>query len=432
MKSRIPAVRGMPVILPAESGRRQHIEKTLLGIVAHFAYREIRLPLIERTELFARSIGETTEILEKEMYSFADRNRNSLSLRPEATAGMVRACLEYGLLQDGLHRLWSLGPMFRYERPQSGRARQFDQLDVEAIGTVDPDSTTAALDAELIWMNACFWQTLELPSPLHLQINALGNEEARRNYNRALRSFLARHQTQLDEDSRRRLNNNPLRILDSKVPATRALLANAPAIADYWDEATRQHLTTTCQLLNELDISYEVNPLLVRGLDYYDKLVFEWNSADLGAQNTVCAGGRYDRLIEQLGGKPTPASGFAVGMERLLLILSQSLPAQDGQQPQLFFIGLCDTAKLLRIRQQLRQALPSLRIECNFSSTSLKSQLRRAHKSAAQYVLIVGEEEIAQKKFLLRNMANSSQVHLNWQELRQHLESLGRDGFFSK
>ena len=408
------SVRGMPSILPSVSGYRRQIEQRLQAVLAAFHYLEIRPPVIEKTALFTHSIGQSTQLVQKEMYSFPDRNNVSLSLRPEATAGIARVCLEHRLLAE--QRLWHLGPMFRYERPQSGRTRQFDQLDVEIIGAADP-----AFDAELIWLGACFWQALELPNPPELQINALGNQDARRQYNAALASFLDDNKDRLDEESRARLAKNPLRILDSKVPQTRELLEGAPQLKDYWDEATHQHLNRICELLETLGIEYQLNPLLVRGLDYYDKLVFEWLSSDLGAQDAVCAGGRYDQLIAQLGGKQVAASGFALGMERLFLLL-----AEAAQNPplDLFLIGLNRTEDLLALRQRLLAAVPHLTVECSFASTSLKSQLKKADKKKARFALIVGEEELAQESFLLRDMRQSSQAQLSWDELCQRLDAL--------
>jgi len=408
------SVRGMPSILPSVSGYRRQIEHRLQEILAGFHYLEIRPPLIEKTALFTRSIGQNTQLVQKEMYSFSDRNNVSLSLRPEATAGIARACLEHRLLTE--QRLWHLGPMFRYERPQSGRTRQFDQLDVEVIGAADP-----AFDAELIWLGACFWQALQLPNPPQLHINALGDTETRRQYNAALFSFLHNNKDQLDDDSLAKLDKNPLRILDSKIPQTRKLLAEAPRLEDYWDPATRQHLHRTCELLETLGIEYRLNPLLVRGLDYYDKLVFEWLSSDLGAQDAVCAGGRYDQLIAQLGGEQVPASGFALGMERLLLLLEK---AAQNPQLDLFLIGLSRIEDILILRQKLLAAIPHLTVECSFASTSLKSQLKRANKKNARFALIVGEEELVQQSFLLRNMRESTQAQLSWDELCHQLDSL--------
>lgn len=405
----------MPTILPAASTHRRQVEQCLQEVLAAFHYHEIRPPLIEKTALFARSIGQSTQLVEKEMYSFADRNHVSLSLRPEATAGIARACIEHRLLTE--QRLWHLGPMFRYERPQSGRTRQFDQLDVEVIGAAQP-----AFDAELIWLGACFWQALQLPNPPELHINALGNEEARRKYSAALSSFLANHKNQLDDDSVTRLEKNPLRILDSKVPETRALLAEAPNIRDYWDDDTRRHINTTCELLEALGLDYRLNPLLVRGLDYYDKLVFEWISADLGAQDAVCAGGRYDQLISQLGGGSAPASGFALGMERLFLLLQKATDPSNGKL-DLFLIGLSGAEDLLRLRQRLLGALPHLRVECSFAAASLKSQLKKADKKKARFVLILGDEELAKQSFLLRDMEKSTQAQLSWEALCAQLPS---------
>ena len=412
----LASVRGMPAILPIESNKRRQVEDRLKEVIRRFNYVELRPPLLERTELFARSIGASTQLVEKEMYTFLDRNDVSVTVRPEATAGMVRACIEHNLLRQGEQRLWYLGPMFRYERPQSGRMRQFDQLDVEVIGAAAP-----SFDAELIWMTSCFWQALNLPSPPVLHINALGNAKTRADYNTALSAFLSRHKSRLDEDSLRRLDKNPLRILDSKVPQTRSLVKTAPHLSDYWDEETRSHLEKTCELLDQLGIMYKRNPLLVRGLDYYDKLVFEWMSDDLGAQNTLCAGGRYDNLIEQLGGGSVAASGFALGMERLMLLLEKTASIAEETQPDLFLICSTGSSDALKIRHRLMDAFPNLRVECPFSTSSLKSQLRKANRKKARFALIVGEKEISQDHFLLRDMEASRQETMNWKTLCQAL-----------
>jgi histidyl-tRNA synthetase len=378
-------------ILPGATPHWQFLEQTLRELLAGYGYEEIRLPLLERTELFARAIGEVTDIVEKEMYTFADRNGDSLTLRPEGTAGCVRGAIENGLLYNQVQRLWYLGPMFRHERPQKGRYRQFHQIGVEAFGMQGP-----AIDAELIFMTARLWCTLGLKN-LVLQINSLGSPAARAVYRDQLVQYLSAHQDQLDEDSLRRLSTNPLRILDSKNPALQALIADAPRLADYLDEDSKVHFTGLCAHLDNASLAYEINPRLVRGLDYYNKTVFEWVSSELGAQGTVCAGGRYDGLVEQIGGKPTPAVGFAAGLERLLALLEANgtLPKR---YPHAYLVmsGEEATHAGLLLAETLRDEIPGLRLLSDCDGGSFKSQLKRADKSGATYALILGEQELAQ------------------------------------
>jgi histidyl-tRNA synthetase len=344
-------------ILPEASPAWQHLESVLREVVHAYGYTEVRLPLLEKTELFKRSIGEVTDIVEKEMYTFEDRNGDSLTLRPEGTAGCVRACMEHGLLHNQIQRLWYSGPMFRHERPQKGRYRQFHQLGVESFGMAGPD-----IDAEMIFMTARMWRRLGLRHTV-LQVNSLGTPQARSRYRTALVEYFRGHYDELDEDSRRRLESNPLRILDSKNTVLQAVVDAAPVLPDYLDEESRQHFAGLLALLDAAGIDYEVNPRLVRGLDYYSRTVFEWVTDQLGAQGTICAGGRYDGLVEYLGGRPTPAFGFAVGLERLLALLQESgVDLPDGC-PHLYLVLVGEQGRLrgLVFADELRDALPGLR-----------------------------------------------------------------------
>lgn len=397
MSKIIQAVRGMNDILPDATPHWQFLEQTLRELLASYGYEEIRLPLLERTELFARAIGEVTDIVEKEMYTFDDRNGDSLTLRPEGTAGCVRGAIENGLLYNQVQRLWYLGAMFRHERPQKGRYRQFHQIGVEAFNMEGP-----AIDAELIFMTARLWRTLGLKN-LVLQINSLGSPDARTVYRNQLVKYLSAHQDQLDEDSRRRLNTNPLRILDSKNPALQVLIAGAPRLADYLDEDSRAHFAGLCAHLDNAGLTYEINPRLVRGLDYYNKTVFEWVSSELGAQGTVCAGGRYDGLVEQIGGKPTTAVGFAAGLERLLALLEANgtLP-KSHPHAYLVMSGEEATRAGLLFAEKLRDQIPGLRLLSDCDGGSFKSQLKRADKSGATYALIIGEQELVDKTISIK------------------------------
>jgi histidyl-tRNA synthetase len=360
------------------------------AVLHAYGYREIRLPILEKTELFKRSIGEVTDIVEKEMYTFEDRNGDSLTLRPEGTAGCVRAGIEQGLLYNQQQRLWYMGPMFRHERPQKGRYRQFHQIGVEVFGMAGPD-----IDAELILMTARIWRRLGIRD-VRLQLNSLGTLEARGRYREALVGYLEQHRASLDEDSLRRLSSNPLRILDSKNPALQAVIEGAPRLADYLDEESRQHFARLCALLDAAGLDYELNPRLVRGLDYYGKTVFEWVTTRLGAQGTVCAGGRYDVLVEFLGGRPTPAVGFAMGIERLIALLEESGVAFPSQAPHVYIVTVGERAEAhgLVLADRLRDALPELRVLLNGGGGSFKNQFKRADKSGAQLALILGDSEL--------------------------------------
>lgn len=391
MSQQIQAVRGMKDILPQETPLWQRVEFTLREIFSAYGYSEIRLPLAEKTELFQRSIGEVTDIVEKEMYTFEDLNHERLSLRPEGTAGCVRAGIEHGLLHNQIQRLWYMGAMFRHERPQKGRYRQFHQAGIEAFGMEGPD-----IDAELIAMTARIWKSLGIKS-LSLQINSLGTLAARQVYRERLVDYFSAHRETLDEDSVRRLNTNPLRILDSKNPAMRELILEAPRLLDYLDAESLAHFENLKYLLDSAGVKYSVNPRLVRGLDYYSKTVFEWVTDQLGAQGTVCAGGRYDGLVEQLGGKATPAIGFAIGLERLLdLIETQmGLPAAPAPHVYLLVAGEAASRAGVKLAESLRDALPELRLVMNCSGGGFKAQFKRADKSGARIALLLGDEELA-------------------------------------
>lgn len=390
MSKTLQAIRGMNDILPDQSDKWRYLEQVLSKLLAAYGYKEIRLPIVEKTELFKRSIGEVTDIVEKEMYTFEDRNGDSLTLRPEGTASCVRACIQNGLLQNQVRRLWYMGPMFRHERPQKGRYRQFHQVGVEVFGLDGPD-----IDAELLLMTARLWRQLGLRE-VTLQINSLGTRAARSRYRDDLVSYFRCHLAEMDADSQRRLESNPLRILDSKNPAMQNLLEQAPRLADYLDTESRQHFTRLCELLDQAGLTYEINHRLVRGLDYYGRTVFEWVTDQLGAQGTICAGGRYDGLVEWLGGKPVAAIGFALGLERLLALLETQDAEFPAENADLYMILAGDeaVAKGLVLAEQLREAMPGVRLLTHCGGGSFKSQFRKADRSEAAYALILGEEEV--------------------------------------
>ncbi len=404
------SLRGMTDILPGETPVWQHLEATLAALLAGYGYQEIRFPLLENTELFRRSIGEVTDIVEKEMYSFIDRNGESVTLRPEGTAGCVRAGSQHGLLRNQVQRLWYRGPMFRHERPQKGRLRQFHQVGAEVFGLPGPD-----IDAEMLAMTERLWRRLGIREHLELQLNSLGNGVSRAAYRAALVAYLERYRGELDADSQRRLDTNPLRILDSKVERTREILGDAPVLADYLDTESRAHFDGLRQLLEAAGIRYSVNNRLVRGLDYYGKTVFEWVSDRLGAQATACAGGRYDGLVEQLGGDATPAIGFGIGLERLVLLLEAAGVARGaGEQPLDAYFVVTDAvgAAALQIAERLRDAVPQLRLQSHCGGGSMKSQMKRADRSGAAFALILGEDEVASGhvtlKYLRRDLPQES------------------------
>jgi len=399
---KIQSIRGMNDLLPEQSATWQYVEATLARLVAAYGYKEIRFPILEKTDLFKRAVGEVTDIVEKEMYSFDARNGDSLSLRPEGTAGCVRACTQNGLLHNQIQRLWYTGPMFRHERPQKGRLRQFHQVGVEVFGLQGPD-----IDAELLLLTARLWRELKIEKALELQVNSLGTAEERVAYRKALVAYLSEREADLDEDSQRRLSTNPLRILDSKNPQTQKLLENAPVLNDFLGSESSQHFTQICAMLDRAKVSYVVNSKLVRGLDYYSQTVFEWVTKDLGAQGTVCAGGRYDSLVELLGGKPCPAVGLAIGLERLIMLLDElrAVPDSVAQQVDMYLVAVGDiTHQAMQLAEQLRSELPAIRVETHCGGGSFKSQIKKADKSGAALAIILGEDELSsntvQVKFL--------------------------------
>jgi histidyl-tRNA synthetase len=386
----IQPIRGMNDVLPAEIGTWQHLERVLRALLAAYGYEELRVPIVEHTELFRRSIGEHTDIVEKEMYTFTDTGGDSLTLRPEATAGVVRAVISNGLLRGARLKLWTQGPMFRHERPQKGRYRQFHQFSVEALGFPGPD-----IDVELIALGARLWRTLGI-GRLRLLINSLGTAAARARYREQLLAYFGAHQSALDADSHRRLQGNPLRILDSKNPEMQALIAGAPLLTDSLDAESQAHFQAVRQALDELGIAYVVDPRLVRGLDYYSRTVFEWVTDALGAQDAVCSGGRYDGLVPQLGGEPTPAIGFALGVERVVALLAQGTAVPAGTAPAVYLIAAGERAQRAapRIAEALRDALPGRGVLQNLGGGNFATQFRRADKSGALYAVVLGEAEI--------------------------------------
>lgn len=426
MQKIIQAIRGMNDILPDQISYWQFVEKTFHDIMNAYGYAEIRLPIVENTEVFTLSIGSVTDIVEKEMYSFTDRNGEQLSLRPEGTASCVRAGIEHGLFYNQIQRLWYRGPMFRHERPQKGRYRQFYQLGAECFGLAGP-----AIDAELIFLLYRFWQRLAIHDYLTLQINSLGNITSRNQYRTALVDYLNDHFEQLDEDSKRRLHTNPLRILDSKNPQMQDVLNKAPAFAAYLDEESKQHFAGLKALLDAGNISYTVNPRLVRGLDYYCKTAFEWVTDRLGAQATVCGGGRYDGLVEQRGGKPTPAVGFSVGIERLVLLLEQSLTLHALQQPLHAYVILVGEQALLQgmiIAEKLRSQIPQLNLLCNGDGGSFKTQFKKADKSGAQVALILGDSEVERGTIAIKPLRlEEMQQEVDFEKCVNYLKKLVND-----
>jgi len=390
MRTTLQAVRGMHDILPEQCRYFAYLEQMTREILEGYGYEEIRMPLLESTELFKRTIGEVTDIVEKEMYTFADRNGDSLSLRPEGTAGCVRAGIENGLLHNQTRRLWYAGAMFRHERPQRGRYRQFHQFGAETFGMAGPD-----IDAELILLSQRLWRRLGI-ADVRLEINSLGSQQARTEYRQRLIDYLNGFQSELDEDSRRRLHSNPLRILDSKNPAMQDIIAGAPRLLDMLDAESEAHFIKLQELLDGAGVTYSVNPRLVRGLDYYTKTVFEWITDRLGAQGTVCAGGRYDGLVEQLGGRSTAAAGFAMGVERLVALLEEGDVAPAFATPDFYLAVVGDEAERqgMAWAEQLRTACPAARLVVNCSGGGFKAQLKRADKSGAAFALILGEEEV--------------------------------------
>ncbi|MGE8502840.1 MAG: histidine--tRNA ligase [Pseudomonas sp.] len=422
MSKSLQAIRGMNDILPEQTPAWRYLESTLVSLLDGYGYKEIRLPIVEYTELFARGIGEGTDVVDKEMYTFRDRNEESLTLRPEGTAGCVRAVLEHGLSGGGqVQKLWYAGPMFRYEKPQKGRYRQFHQVGVEAFNLPGPD-----VDAELIVLTWRLWKQLGLSDAVTLQLNSLGSSEARAAYRDALVAYLQERFDQLDEDSQRRLTTNPLRILDSKSESTQAVLVGAPVLGDYLDEESLQHFEGVKARLDAAGIRYQINQKLVRGLDYYNRTVFEWVTDKLGSQGTVCAGGRYDGLVGQLGGKPTPGVGFAMGVERLVLLLDtlELLPAELNRAADIYICAFGEPAELaaLSLAERIRDAIPGIRLLVNAGAGSFKSQFKKADKSGARYALILGDDELAGRVVGFKPLRDDSeQQSVAWDALAEHL-----------
>lgn len=415
----IQAIRGMHDILPEQSPYWQWLESQARQVLAGYGYQEIRLPIVEKTELFKRSIGEVTDIVEKEMYTFEDRNGDSLTLRPEGTAGCLRACLEHGLLHNQSHRLWYYGPMFRHERPQKGRYRQFYQLGVETYGMPGPD-----IDAEMILLSDRLWKRLGIRDMVELQINSLGTSDERLAYRGTLVEYFKQHLNLLDEDSLRRLETNPLRILDSKNPEMQAMLQQAPVLLDHLGEESLAHFDSLKATLDDLGIGYRINTRLVRGLDYYGKTVFEWVTERLGSQGTICAGGRYDGLIEQLGGKANHAIGFAMGMERILALLEllETVPVAVGVDVFMIRVGRSAEAAGMRLAEALRDQLPQLKLQVNCGGGSFKSQFKKADKSGAEYAIVIGDDEAARGEVALKPLrADREQLTLDHSQLLQFL-----------
>ena len=405
MSKSIQSVRGMHDVLPDDSYLWQFFEGTVRDVMRAYGYNEVRTPIVESTDLFCRSIGEVTDIVEKEMYTFEDRNGDMLTLRPEGTASCVRSGIEHGFLHNQVQRLWYTGPMFRHERPQKGRYRQFHQFGVETFGIADAD-----IDAELIMISARLWNLLGLKD-LRLEINTLGSLQARELYRKVLVQYFSDNKKSLDEDSLRRLDTNPLRILDTKNKDMKALVSDAPNLLDYIDDESSQHFEQLKSYLDSAGISYQVNPRLVRGLDYYCKTVFEWVSDELGAQGTVCAGGRYDGLVKQLGGKDTPASGFALGIERLLSLIQVNQQIKNNNSVDVYMIlqGAEASKQGLVMAEQLRDAISGLSILTNCGGGSFKSQMKKADKSNAKIALLLGEDEIQQKEVTVKYLRENKE-----------------------
>ncbi|HFH3669741.1 histidine--tRNA ligase [Pseudomonas aeruginosa] len=422
MSKSLQAIRGMNDILPEQTPAWHYLERTFAGLLDGYGYSEIRLPILEFTELFARGIGEGTDVVDKEMYTFLDRNGESLTMRPEGTAGCVRAVLEHGLSGGGqVQKLWYTGPMFRYEKPQKGRYRQFHQIGVEVFNLPGPD-----IDAELIILTWRLWQKLGMADAVTLQLNTLGSSEARARYREALVAYLQERFEQLDEDSQRRMTTNPLRILDSKVESTQALLVGAPTLHDYLDEESIAHFEGLKARLDAVGLRYEINQKLVRGLDYYCRTAFEWVTDKLGAQGTVCGGGRYDGLVSQFGGKPTPGVGFAMGVERLVLLLETLgvIPAELNRPADLYVCAFGEPAELaaLTLAEQLRSAIPGIRLLVNAGAGSFKSQFKKADKSGARFALILGEDEVANRVVGFKPLRDEGeQQSIAWDALPEHL-----------
>jgi histidyl-tRNA synthetase len=407
--------------LPTQSLLWQKVENAVKHVISAYGYSEVRMPIVEMTHLFSRAIGEVTDVVEKEMYTFEDRNGDSLTLRPEGTAGCVRAGIENGLLYNQEQRLWYMGPMFRHDRPQKGRYRQFHQCGVEVFGLNGPD-----VDAELIMLTARLWRELGIDKHVRLELNSIGSLEARANYRTALIAFLEQHIDILDEDCKRRMHTHPLRVLDTKNKDIQAILVDAPQFSDYLDEDSKAHFAGLCELLDAAGIEYQVNQRLVRGLDYYNRTVFEWITESLGAQGTVCGGGRYDGLVEQLGGKATPAVGFAMGLERLVLMLEELELAKTRRAVDVYMVSAGEGTLMasMKLAEQLREALPGLRVMTHFGGGNFKKQFKRADKVGAAVALVLGENEVAESTVVLKDLLGGEQTTVTQAEVAEQLKHL--------
>ncbi|MDG3087240.1 histidine--tRNA ligase [Vibrio hannami] len=421
MAKTIQAIRGMNDCLPTNSPLWQKVEGTVKNVISAYGYSEIRMPIVEMTHLFSRAIGEVTDVVEKEMYTFEDRNGDSLTLRPEGTAGCVRAGIENGLLYNQEQRLWYMGPMFRHERPQKGRYRQFHQVGVEVFGLNGPD-----VDAEMIMMTARLWRELGISDHVRLELNSIGSLEARANYRDALIAYLEQHMDVLDEDAKRRMYTNPLRVLDTKNPDIQAILGDAPKLSEYLDEESKQHFAGLCELLDAAGIEYQVNERLVRGLDYYNRTVFEWITESLGAQGTVCGGGRYDGLVEQLGGKATPAVGFAMGLERLVLLLETLELNEVRRSVDVYLVTAGEGTMMagMKLAEQLRGEVPGIRVMNHFGGGNFKKQFKRADKVGAAVALVLGENEVAENTVVLKDLVGGEQRTVTQSEVASQLVDL--------
>ncbi|XAW90046.1 histidine--tRNA ligase [Vibrio sp. CDRSL-10 TSBA] len=421
MAKTIQAIRGMNDCLPSQSPLWQKVEGIVKNVISAYGYNEVRMPIVEMTHLFSRAIGEVTDVVEKEMYTFEDRNGDSLSLRPEGTAGCVRSGIENGLLYNQEQRLWYMGPMFRHERPQKGRYRQFHQCGVEVFGLDGPD-----VDAELIMMTARMWRDMGISKYVRLELNSIGSLEARAEYRSALIEYLEQYQDVLDDDCKRRMYTNPLRVLDSKNPDVQAILGEAPKLSDYLDAESKQHFAGLCELLDAAGIEYTVNERLVRGLDYYNRTVFEWITESLGSQGTVCGGGRYDGLVEQLGGKATPAVGFAMGLERLVLMMETLELNEVRRSVDVYMVTAGEGTMIagMKLAEQLREAVPGLRVMTHFGGGNFKKQFKRADKVGAAVALVLGENEVADSTVVLKDLAGGEQETVSQTEIAAKLAHL--------
>ena len=420
MSNKIQAIRGMNDLLPADSTLWSSMDETISNLLISYGYKYCRTPIVESTETFSRAIGEVTDIVEKEMYTWEDNNGNSLTLRPEGTASVVRMMIEHNLPREGIQKVFYNGPMFRHERPQKGRYRQFHQVGAEVFGASD-----AKIDAELISITDSLWKSLGINA--RLEINSLGSKESRSAYRNILTAFFNENISQLDEDSLRRLKTNPLRILDSKNKDLELLISNAPKMIDHLDDESKEHFTILKTYLNKLDIPYEINPKLVRGLDYYNQTVFEWISNDLGSQGTICGGGRYDGLVEKMGGSPTPAIGFAMGLERIALLIQDKNSQLDNKRCQLYFVVLGDKAQIesMKLSKKILQALPNITLSNDISMGSLKSQMKKADKSNADFALILGEEELSSNQLSIKPLKGQGvQQSIKLEGIIQHLQEI--------